>query len=183
MQDREREWMGWMRAALSGDDGAYRRLLQSLAAFLRPIVKSLAARYGLAAGDAEDVVQETLLAIHLKRATWRDGEPVGAWVRAIARNKTIDALRRRGRHVSVPVEEFAEILPAPEPEPQASAREIERHLAGLPDGQRKAVEAVSVEQLSLKEAAAKLRIKEGALRVALHRGLKTLAAKCRSDEK
>jgi RNA polymerase sigma-70 factor (ECF subfamily) len=181
MHDREAEWTDLMRAALGGDDQAYRRLLRSLAMALRPSVGSFAHRTGLAAGDVEDVVQETLLAIHLKRATWRDGEPVGAWARAIARNKAIDALRRRGRHVHVPVDVFAETLAAPQAEVHASARDIERSLAALPEGQRAAVQAVSVEQLSLAEAARKLSVSEGALRVALHRGLKSLARRAGED--
>lgn len=175
MHDREADWTGLMRAALGGDDQAYRRLLRSLATALRASVGSFAFRTGLAAGDVEDVVQETLLAIHLKRATWRDGEPVGAWARAIARNKAVDALRRRGRHMHVAVDAFAETLAAPEPESHASARDIERCLAALPEGQRAAVRAISLEQMSLAEAARKLAITEGALRVALHRGLKSLA--------
>jgi RNA polymerase sigma-70 factor (ECF subfamily) len=175
MHDREADLTGLMRAALAGDEASYRRLLRSLAVTLRPAVISFASRTGLATGDVEDVVQETLLAIHLKRATWRDGESVAAWARAIARNKAIDMLRRRGRHVHVPVDAFAETLPAPQPDEQPSAHEIDRSLAALPEGQRAAVRAVSIDQLSITEAARRLDVSEGALRVALHRGLKTLA--------
>ena len=73
------------------------------------------ARARLGDADIEDVVQETLLAIHLKRQTW-DAEPAGSrpWVAAIARHKTIDAMRRRGVRRAEPIEDFEAVLAAPE---------------------------------------------------------------------
>src|SRR3546814_18114776 len=77
--------------------------------------------------DPEDIVQETLLAIHMKRHTWRDDAPVTPWLYAIARYKLIDAFRRRGRLVEIEIGEIAERFPQPEPE-TVSDREIGRPL-------------------------------------------------------
>ncbi len=111
MLGEEAQWAGWMRAANAGDNGAYRRLLGALAPFLRKVAAQGFIRAGLGSGDVEDVVQETLLAIHLKRQTWDADQLFTPWLRAIARNKLIDNLRRRGNRTELPIEDFVEILP------------------------------------------------------------------------
>jgi DNA-directed RNA polymerase specialized sigma24 family protein len=73
-QDRDRTWAEWLRAANAGDEIAYRRLLEALAPFLRAVVRLGFTRSGFGNCDVEDVVQETLLAIHLKRQTWDEDE-------------------------------------------------------------------------------------------------------------
>ena len=97
------EWTRLMRLSLEGDDAAYARVLSELAAFLRRTVRQGFARSGIGPEEVEDVVQETLLAIHLKRHTWDPAQPLVPWVRAVATNKLIDNLRRRGRHVHVQI--------------------------------------------------------------------------------
>lgn len=179
MSWREQDWAGLMRAALAGDGAAYDRLLRQMTPALRSLARAGAARAGLGAADAEDVVQETLLAIHLKRQTWDPNQPLGPWVRAIARNKLIDSLRRRRGGPAVPIDDLIEVLPAPEAEAQPPARDVERHVAQLPGRQRDAVRAVAVDGASIAEAAGRLSMSEGAVRVALHRGLNALAAKLR----
>ena len=74
-----------MRLALAGDAAAYDRCLRAMAARLRAGVRRAIVRAGLAANDAEDVVQEILLAVHLKRHTWDAARPIGPWLAAIAR--------------------------------------------------------------------------------------------------
>ena len=180
MRERETEWADLMRAANAGDGPAYQQLLKSLASALRLAARRGLAHAGRAEADAEDIVQETLLAIHLKRHTWNADEPIGPWVWTIARNKLVDTLRRRGRRVDVPIEDFADILPAEEPRTSATAQDIDRHLEALPDRQRDVVRAIAVEGSSIGEVAGKLTMSEGAVRVALHRGLTTLAAKYRT---
>ena len=175
MQDRERMWTGWMRAANAGDEIAYRRLLEALAPFLRRIVQRSFARAGFGNADVEDVVQETLLAIHLKRQTWDEDQAITPWVRAIARHKVIDSLRRRGRHVELPVDDLLDVLPAEPATEHLSSRDAERLLSILRGRQRDVVHAVSIEGLSTREAADRFKISEGAVRVALHRGLSALA--------
>jgi RNA polymerase sigma-70 factor (ECF subfamily) len=167
-----------MRAAIAGDAAAYERFLRLLTPVLRSLARRNLAHAGQEIVEAEDVVQETLLAIHLKRHTWDADKPVAPWVLAIARNKLIDALRRSGRHRGVAIDDFAETLAAQESEP-SPARDIERQLERLSERQGAVVRAVSVDGLSIREAAIRLGISEGAVRVALHRGLANLAARLR----
>jgi RNA polymerase sigma-70 factor (ECF subfamily) len=127
--------------------------------------------------DVEDVVQETLLAVHLKRHTWDETRPFGPWLRAIAHHKLVDGLRRRGRRIEVPVEDFADVLPTPAPDPDRSVGDAERYLQALSPKQRDVVRAVTLEGATAREAGLKLNMSEGAVRVTLHRGLAALAAK------
>ena len=132
--------------------------------------------------DAEDVVQETLLAIHLKRQSWDEEAPFGPWLRAIARHKMIDALRRRGRRITLPVDDFSEILADGGAEPDMLAADVGRHLEFLPPGQRTIVQAIAIDGASIADAAARFSMTTGAVRVALHRGLSALARKFRTEE-
>jgi RNA polymerase sigma-70 factor (ECF subfamily) len=172
---REAEWATLMRAANAGDTAAYDRLLRELASAFRPVARRGLVRAGRSASEAEDIVQEILLAVHLKRHTWYADHPVGPWLRAIARNKLIDALRRRGGRFDLPIEDFVELLPAEDTGPAISEREIDRHVDRLPEGQRRVVRAITVEGATITEAARALGMSQGAVRVALHRGLATLA--------
>jgi RNA polymerase sigma-70 factor, ECF subfamily len=175
VHDRERSWAGWMRAANAGDDIAYRHLLEALAPFLRQIVQSSFARAGFGNSDVEDAVQETLLAIHLKRQTWDEDQAITPWLRAIARHKVIDTLRRRGRQGELPIDDLLDVLSTEPATESLSSRDSERLLSILRGRERDVVEAISIEGLSTREAADRFRISEGAVRVALHRGLSTLA--------
>lgn len=162
-----------LRASLAGDDKAYAGFLERVAAIVRGVVRRKIVHGGI---DPEDIVQETLLAIHLKRHTWMTDAPVLPWIRAIARFKTIDAFRRRGRRMEIDLDDFAETLAQPENE-TASDRDVGRALAALTPGQRSVVSAISVEGRSIGETAAKLGMSETAVRVALHRGLRAIAEK------
>src|SRR6201985_165635 len=170
-----------MRAAISGDSAAYHRLLKAITPVLRAAARRGLARAGQGVGQAEDIVQDILLAVHLKRHTWDANAPFAPWLFAIARNKLIDALRRRGRRVFVNIDDFAETL-ADQPQAEtASPIEVATQLNGLPARQRDVLQSIAVESASIKETAAKLAMSEGAVRVALHRGLSSLTAKLREQ--
>ncbi len=172
---KEIQWSAWMRAGLCGDTGAYRALLEALTPVLRTMAKSGLSRAGAGNADAEDVVQEILLAIHLKRQTWMIDQPFTPWLNAIARHKLIDVLRRRGRRGEVPIDGLIDVLPDTREEPGTSPEELSR-LVGKLDGKSHAVvRAVSLDGASVRDAAQKLGMSEGAVRVALHRGLRKLA--------
>jgi len=166
-----------MEHSLQGDTCAYQQLLVLLTVAVRNAVRG---RARAARIDAEDVVQEVLLALHLKRSTWIRGTPVAPWVAAIARNKIIDALRRRGHRIEVPVDSVLETLWIDEVENEGQAHDLERALAKLNDRQREVVRAVSLEGHSAQEVATRLQMTEGAVRVTLHRGLKALSATFRT---
>ena len=127
-------------------------------------------------------MQENLLAIHLKRQSWDEEAPFGPWLRAIARHKMIDALRRRGRRITLPVDDFSEILADGGAEPDMLAADVGRHLEFLPPGQRTIVQAIAIDGASIADAAARFSMTTGAVRVALHRGLSALARKFRTEE-
>lgn len=177
MSQRDTGWAELMRAANAGDAESYARVLREIAAALRPVVRRGLARAGRSGADIEDVVQEVLLAVHLKRHTWDSARPLEPWVHAIARYKLIDALRRRDGHYDLPIEDFADKLAAEEADPAVSGREIARHLAQLPPGQRAVLEAVVIEGASIAQTADRLKMTAGAVRVALHRGLVALTKK------
>ena len=159
-----------LRAALGGDEKAYAAFLSRVAALVRGFARRRI-EHGV---EPEDVVQETLLAIHTKRHTWRSDAPVRPWVFAIAKYKIIDAFRRRGRRIEVDIADFAETLAEPERD-SASPHEVERALGRLPPGQRQVVSSISVEGRSIAETARALGMNETAVRVALHRGLTAIA--------
>ena len=167
----EAELSRLMRVALAGDEKAYADFLHRAAALVRGFVRRRTTAGGL---DPEDIVQETLLAIHLKRHTWRQEALILPWVYAIARFKLVDAFRRRGRRVEVDIDAIAE--PAAEPEPETvSERDLGRVLESLTPGQRAVVSAISVDGRSIGETAAKLGMSETAVRVALHRALASIS--------
>ena len=182
MIDREQAWAALMRSALAGDQAAYQALLRALAPVLRSTIRRRLAAMGLSTEESEDVVQETLLAIHLKRHTWRTADPFGPWLFTVARNKLIDHVRRRGRRIEIPIEDFAEILAADEERPGTDSAEVDRHLAALPEKQRQILKAVAVDGATVGEAATRLGMTPGAVRVALHRGFASLSARLRSTE-
>ena len=165
----ELAWL--MRAAIAGDERAYGDFLERAAYIVRVFARRKIGRGGI---DPEDIVQETLLAIHLKRHTWRQDAPVTPWLYAIANYKLIDAFRHRGRRVEIEIGEIAETFAEPETE-TISDQEIGRALQTLAPGQRSVVAAVSVDGRSIRETAKNLGMSETAVRVALHRGLAAIA--------
>jgi RNA polymerase sigma-70 factor (ECF subfamily) len=88
----ETEFRTLMLAGLDGDARAHRALLTVLSSHLRGYFKRRLARIGCEA-DAEDLVQETLMAIHTRRHTYDRTQPLTPWVYAIARYRLIDGLR------------------------------------------------------------------------------------------
>ena len=181
MTDRELRWADLMRAANNGDTASYSRLLRELAPVLRGVTMRGFARYGLGPGDVEDVVQETLLALHLKRHTWDDQRAFFPWVQTIAQNKLVDNLRRRGHRTQIPLDDVSETLAADVPSAETNGVDAERVIAKLKGRQRDIVVAISIEGASAREVARRHGMTEGAVRVALHRALQFLAKAFRAD--
>lgn len=167
---------------MAGDSAAYRRFLTSVAPHVRAVARSRCRSLGVPDSEAEDVVQDVLLAIHLKRGTWDQSRPIGPWVAAITRNKLIDALRRRGRHIIVPIDDVLETLEAEENTSDLARHDVNTLLGQLKSQQREIVRSISLNGDSIRDTAARLHMTEGAVRVALHRALKALAAVYRSSD-
>lgn len=172
MDEIELRLRGLMVAGLAGEAGPYRELLSELGGRLRAYY-SRRVPPGL---DAEDLVQETLIAVHTRRATYDPGLPFTAWAYAIARYKLIDALRRARLHLRAPLDDAGELFVAPGADAAMAGRDLERLLAELPARTQALIRDVKIAGLSTREAAEKHGMSESAVKVAVHRGLKALGA-------
>jgi RNA polymerase sigma-70 factor (ECF subfamily) len=164
-----------MLRAQDGDAAAWRMLLIELqkrltAYFARRLSSELAS-------EVDDLVQESLIAMHARRITYDPSQPFTAWTYAIARYKLIDLWRRRRVRNHVPLDEVSgELWTDGHGAPEAAA-DLDRLLAGLPERQRGLIRDVKIEGLSLAEAGARRGMTEGAAKVSLHRALKALTVK------
>ena len=180
MSENGDDWAHLLRAANRGDTAAYAAFLAALAPVLRGIVRARAG--GIDAALREDIVQEVLLTVHLKRHTWAEDRPVRPWVYAITRYKIVDALRLRGRDITMPVEDFADILPAEADADPFAERDTDRMLDQLDDRSRNILRAVAYEGTKLADLGPRFGLSEGAARVAVHRALRKLSALRRGDQ-
>ena len=174
MTDQDAEFKGLMLRGLDGDAVAWRLLLSRLATHLRAF---FARRLFDGGADVEDLVQETLIAIHGKRATWDPTQSFSGWAYAIARHKLIDHLRRRGRRPTHPLEEADTLFAEHTIEDGATRADLSRCLSVLPSRQRRLVEDVRLGGLTVAEAAERHGYSLTAAKVSLHRSLKTLTAR------
>lgn len=170
MHDNGLDWAALLRAANAGDARAYAQFLTAVT----PVIRAVVVRRG-GGVDAEDIVQEVLLAVHTRRQTWREEDPVAPWLYAIARHKVIDAFRKRGTRVMVPIDDFAEGLPAEEGVCPTEKGDIDRVISELEPRAAAVVRAIGIEGQSFAEAGAAMDMTEGAVRVMLHRSLSKLA--------
>ena len=177
MAANEAELKALMRASLGGDAFAYRALLSQLSAILRAYYKGRLARIGRSATEAEDLMQEALMAIHTRRHTYDPAEALTPWVYAIARYKLIDHLRRTRASMSdIPIEDAEEIMAQDDYIGTESANDLTKLLSHLPEKMRRAIQSVKLDGLSVTEAASRCGMSESAVKVNVHRGLKALGA-------
>jgi len=179
---REERWRVAMAAAQGGDAKAYESLLEELLPEIRGLV-----RRRLPDGAAvEDIVQNTLLAIHRSRHTYRPERPFGPWLRAVARNAFLDHVRARARRAEREISLEAIAEPADDRAPAIDRVElspdVQRALAELPPAQREAVELIQLRGLSVAEAAVKARVSVSAVKVRAHRGYRALRARLEGSE-
>lgn len=176
-EDRLRDWLV---RGLAGDASAYHAFLKELSAHLRAFLRGRLARLP---DEVEDLVQETLLAVHNQRHTYDAGQPLTAWIHAIARYKLIDLLRRRaGRDaLNDPLDDELGMLAGSDTEASDARRDLAKLLDQLPDRQRLPIVHMKLEGLSVVEAARRTGMSESAVKVGVHRGLKALAAMIRSE--
>ncbi len=164
-----------MVRGLAGDSAAYHVFLKELSAHLRAFLRKRLARLP---DEVEDLVQETLLAVHNQRHTYEPDQPLTAWVHAIARYKLVDLLRRRAGRESMndPLEDELAVFATSDTEAADARRDVAKLLERLPDRQRRPIQLMKLEGLSVTEAARVTGMSESAVKVGVHRGLKALAA-------
>ncbi|MFZ2989999.1 sigma-70 family RNA polymerase sigma factor [Ideonella sp.] len=160
---------------LAGDARAYQDFLKGLSAHLRGFLRR---RLGGLPDEIEDLVQETLLAIHNQRHTYQADQPLTAWVNAIARYKLIDLFRSRANREALhdPLDDDLAVFAVCETDASDARRDLSTLLAQLPDKQRLPIVHTRLEGLSVAETAARTGLSESAVKVGVHRGLKALAA-------
>lgn len=158
-----------MRMSQDGDRQAYAALLEACQRWLRGYYSRR-----IAPAQLDDLVQETLIALHTKRASWDASRPFLPWLAAIARYRWVDLLRRLYR---ADEHELHEELIGTDAEPAIAARiSLDRLLGLLPPAQERAIALVKIEGLSIAEASAMTGQSESLVKVNIHRGLKKLAA-------
>jgi RNA polymerase sigma-70 factor (ECF subfamily) len=167
--------------SLDGDDAAYRQFLERLSALFRAFFRRKLSAQG--ASHAEDLVQETLLAVHLHRKSYDPSRQITSWVYAIARYKLIDHLRKTpAAREFVPVDAVADLFSEEAADSADPGQDIERLLTHLPSKQSTAIRLVKLERLTAKEAASRMGVSEADVKISIHRGLQKLMALVAREE-
>lgn len=167
-----------MRSAQEGDRAAYKRLLEEITPLMRRIVQRN--RAFLQPSDIDDLVQNILLALHSVRATYDPCRPFFPWLMAIARNQLADGARRHLRRIAneLIVEKVPETFSGDGAngfnEVYGDQEALSIAIGALPRGQRRAIEMLKLQEMTLKEAAVSSGMSVPALKVAVHRAMRTL---------
>lgn len=163
-------WGAWMAAAQAGDRAAYRRLLQAIV----PYIRATASRLLADPRDAEDAVQDVLIAVHEARASYDPARPFRPWLAGIARHRIIDRLRaaRRRTDHETPLTEDHEGMPWSAP--SRDDHGLFQALRQLSPIQRLAIERLKLGEQTLLAVAADTGLSIGTLKVATHRGVRRL---------
>lgn len=175
MQEGEDKLRTLLLQGLAGDAAAYQRCLKDLGAHLRAFFRR---RMASLPDDIEDLVQETLLAVHNQRHTYQSDQPLTAWVHAIARYKLVDLFRSRGVREALndPLDDELQVFAASDLDASDARRDLGQLLSQLPDHMRLPIMHMKLEGLSVIETAQATGMSESAVKVGVHRGLKALAA-------
>jgi RNA polymerase sigma-70 factor (ECF subfamily) len=162
-----------MLRSQAGDAAAHGELLAGLALLLRRYHRR---RLGGHDADTEDLVQESLIAVHERRHTYDPSRPFTAWAYAVARHKLIDHMRRRRIRTALPLDDFDDMFAThDERGADDAARDVATLLDRLPPAQRAAIRLTRIEGYSIEEAAGSTGQSESSIKVGVHRGLKKLA--------
>ena len=162
--------------ALAGDAVAYQQFLAALSTHLRAFFRN---RLSQLPDDVEDLVQESLLAVHNNRHTYKPEQPLTAWVHTIARYKLIDLLRSRSRREQLhdPLEDDLQVFASADIDAADARRDLDKILESLPERQRRALVMMKLEGASVAETAVATGMSEASVKVGIHRSLKALSAR------
>lgn len=176
--DEDRHWRLWLAAAQAGDRRAYAALLREAVPFLR--IRARARWPRASAADIEDMVQDTLLALHQSLALYDPARPVAPFLVGILKLRGADTLRRRFRHAArespiddVPVT-FSGLATKETQEAASEQAKVMDVIAGMSARDQQVLEALKVRELSLREASREIGMSTGALKVASHRAMMRL---------
>jgi len=167
----EARWSAWLTLAQGGDQDAYGALLTELSAVIRAY---LLAKFG-ALQNLDDCVQESLLALHQARHTYDAARPFRPWLFAIARNRTIDALRQSRRQQDLVAGDRGEDVTTVE---SLAAIDTGRLLGSLSKNLRDTLIMTKILGYSTRECAHLQGVSESVVKVRVHRGLRKLRSLC-----
>lgn len=159
-----------MVAAQVGDKRSYAALLEACGDWLRRYYS-----HKIAADAVDGLVQEVLISIHRKRASYDPKRAFLPWLAAIARYRWIDRLRKEYRHAAEELHDDTASVAAEE-EAVIAEVSLDRLMGRLSDKQSDAIQLVKIEGLSIREAAERTGQSESAVKVNIHRGVKKMAA-------
>jgi RNA polymerase sigma-70 factor, ECF subfamily len=180
----EPELRALMTASLDGDGAAYRALLKRLTGHLRAYYRYRFARIGHGPTEAEDLLQEALIAVHTHRHSYDRLQPFTPWIHAIARYKFLDYLRRtKSSFKDLPVASAEELTAKSDFAAVESGLDLQRLMSKISSKAREVIQYVKLERLSVREAAARCGMSESAVKVTVHRGLKALALEIRKESR
>jgi RNA polymerase sigma-70 factor (ECF subfamily) len=157
-----------------GDGSAFAQVYDRLA----PRLGAYFLRHTRDRGRSEDLVQQTLLQMHLARQSFAKGSDVIPWAFAIARRLLIDAHRRKKELLLDSPDDDAEALEMNVardscPEGIVATKQIaacvREELERLPDGQRAAFELMRADGMSVAQAAEVLGATPTAVKLRAHR--------------
>lgn len=172
MQEVEERLKTLMVQSLTGNERAYRALLDDIARLLR-------AYYGRRLRErsaVDDLIQETLIAVHSRRSTYDDRRPFTAWLYAIARYKLIDYIRLNKRRETMTLDDVPEaLLASSEGEAELVHRDLDTLLETMSPLQKSLIKAVKVEGRSVAEVASSSGLSQSAVKVTIHRALRKLS--------
>jgi RNA polymerase sigma-70 factor (ECF subfamily) len=175
----EQDLKALMLSSLDGDEVAYRRLLNHLRQLL---VSYFTRRTSLSyRSEVDDLVQETLLALHHRKITYDRQRPFTAWFFTIARYKLVDHHRKRGNRAMLGMEAIEDMPDEFSEDAVSASMDVEKLLGQLPQWQGDLIRQVRLEGQSVADTAAGSGRTEGMVKVGVHRGIKALAAKLRGE--
>ena len=164
------KWDGWIKEAMEGNQVSYRLLLSDLRNWLFAFFAKRVHQEGI-----EDLVQDTLLAVHKKKHTYDQSRSFGAWVNAVARHKWIDKIRTNVKRIDVELDD--NMANPNDSQIMCAKHDVATLLKLIPSAQAEIIKMVKIQELSIEEVSQKTGYSQSYIKVAVHRGMKKLQAK------
>lgn len=176
----EARWAALMGSAQRGCETDYRQLLAELSEAIKHyLISRIGPRHFI-----EDCVQDSLIAIHQARHTYDPNRRFRPWLFAIVRHKAIDTLRRQRNQQQLVNQQQEHILLATQLHSPCHLDDgitPGRLMNALSPQHREALTLTKFMGLSNAEAAVRLHISEGAVKVRVHRAIGCLTRLMEAD--
>lgn len=164
-----------MRAALKGDQNAYRLLLTDLRPWLTAYFGKRIHRNAV-----EDLVQDTLMTLHAKRQTFDPDYPFGPWIAAVARHRWIDYMRKTLKYIETEVDENLSRDDLTRDE--CAKHDIKTLLNLIPPAQAEVIEMIKLKEMSVEDVSKKTGHSPSSVKIMVHRGMKKMMMVVEEDQ-